>query len=109
MRIVIQDGEAEHTGSTVVGSVTGTIDVGSNSFFSIGGKLIAVSDGIMVIPSHQYVVFPPLFHSHNFTPDTLQNNYFLIENNPVLLVSDSYSADATEITDAGSNTFVEVN
>jgi len=109
VKMVLENGEAEHTGSTVVGAVSGTIDVGSNSFFSIGGTRVAVSDGIMVIPSHQYVVFPPLFHSHNFTPDTLQNNYFLIEGKPILLLGDKYSPDATEIVDVGSNNFVEVN
>ena len=108
-KVTVQDGESKHTGSTVVGDVLGTIDVGSNSFFSIGGQRIAVSDGVMVIPSHQFIIFPPAFHSHNYTPDTITNNYFYIEGKQIITVGDTYSSDATEISNAGSNAFFNIS
>ncbi len=108
MKIAIEDTESEHTGSTVVGPVAGTIIVNSNNFVKIEGQNIMVEDGTMEIPLHQYQTLPPLFHSHSFSPDTLANNYFFIEANPIVLVVDSYSSDETTIKNAGSNTFVEV-
>lgn len=106
---VVEDGQSKHSGTTVVGDVLGTVNVGSNSFFSVGGKRIAVSDGSMAIPSHQYIIFPPAFHSHLFTPNTIGNNYFYIDGKPILLVGDTYTPDPTEISNAGSNTILEVN
>ena len=106
--IAVEDGTSEHTGSTVVGPVAGTLTVGSNSFFTIEGKLAMVEDGTMEIPSHQYQLLPPLFHSHSYNPDTLANNYFYIEGKRVILVGDSFSGDATEVKTAGSNSIFEV-
>lgn len=106
---VVEDGESKHSGSTVVGDVLGTVNVGSNSFFRIGGQRVVVSDGTMEIPVHQYIIFPPAYHSHSFTPDTIGNNYFYIDNKPIILVGDSYSGDATEISNAGSNAFFNIS
>ena len=98
-----------HTGTTVVGPVGGTVDVGSNNFVSIESELVMVDDGTLEVPSHQYASSPDLFHSHSFVPDAVQQSYFLIEGRPVILKGDSYNADPTEIDSAGSNTFVTVN
>ncbi len=109
MKVVVEDAISEHTGSTVVGAVSGSISVGSNNFFSIGWKLVMVEDGTIDIPDHQYQLDPPLYHSHNYQPDTLKNNYFFIEGKKIVLVGDKYSQDESEIKTAGSNDFVEVN
>lgn len=110
MKVVISDGQTSHTGSTVVGAVAGSISNTGNTLFRIEGKLIMVEGDTMEIPTHKYDFGPPpLFHSHSFAPNTLQNNHFYIENKLVVLVGDKYSSDPTEIVGAGSNTFVEVN
>ena len=79
MKITINDGTSEHTGSTVVGTVAGTISVGSNNFVTIEGQKMMIEDGKMEIPTHLYNLIPPLSHSHSFSPDIMANNYFFIE------------------------------
>jgi len=106
--VIVADGTSEHTGSTIDGPISGTLTVGSNSFFSIGGQLVMVDDGTMEILSHRFASSPDQFHDHSFIPDSLQQNYFLIEGRPVILEGDIYGSDATEVNSAGSNTFFEV-
>jgi len=107
--MVVSNGVSTHTGSTVVGAVAGTISVGANTFFTIEGNLVMVSNGTMNIPSHKYQNVPALFHSHSFSPNVLQNNYFLIEGVPIVLIGDNYAPDATNISNQGSNNFVRIN
>jgi hypothetical protein len=106
--IAVKDGTSTHTGSTVAGPVAGTLTEGSNSFFTIEGQEIVVEDGTMEIPSHQYQVMPPLFHSHSFSPDTIAQSFFTIEGNKIVQVGDSYSSDPTSIDGAGSNSFMVI-
>jgi len=106
--IAVNDGTSNHTGSTVVGPVAGTLTAGSNSFVMIEGVPVMVEDGIMEIPSHQFVVFPPQFHSHDFACDTLAQSFVMIEGNKINLLVDSYSGDATDIDNVGTNNFVEI-
>lgn len=107
--VAIEDGTSNHTGSVCIGAEAGTLLVGSNNFFTIEGKLIMVDDGTMEIPIH---LNPPCApgtpDSHSYSPDVLQNNYFFIEGNPVILVGDNYSPDATEVDSAGQS-FVSVS
>ena len=107
-KVVCIDGTSNHTGTTVVGNVSGTLTAGSNSFVSIGSVAVMVEDGNMDIPTHQYVLIPPLFHSHTFTPDTLGQGFVTIEGKKMCLLGDSYSGNATDIDSMGSNTFVDI-
>jgi len=109
MLAVTNDGTSNHTGSTVVGPVAGTLTEGSNGFFTIEGVPVMVEDGIMVIPTHQYVTGPPPeYHNHNYPCDIFAQNFVTIEGNKINLLGDSYSGDATAINNAGSNSFVEI-
>lgn len=106
VKIAVENGTSIHTGSTVVGPVAGTLTVGSNTFVKIEGKKMMVNDGTMVIPSHQYNLLPPLFHSHAYIP-TATKTYVTIEGRPVIVVGDAYVADSTQVNAASSNSFVE--
>jgi len=104
-----EDATTIHTGTVCSGSVAGTIQVGSNSFVTIEGKLVMVDDGDVLVPSH---LNPPCTpgtpSSHSFTPDTIAQSFVTVEGNAVILDGDSYLADPTVIDSPGSNSFVEV-
>jgi hypothetical protein len=109
VRIVVSDATVSHTGTTVVGAVAGTVTVGSNSFVKIEGNLIMDESGTLVVPSHEYNLVPPLFHSHSFTPNTFAQSFVTIENKKIVLLGDSYSGDLTTIDSVGSNSFVDIS
>ena len=106
--IALSDGTSRHTGTTVVGPVAGTLTAGSNSFVKVNGVLMMVEDGKMNIPSHQYIILPPAFHSHSFSPDTITDTFVTVAVKKICQVSDSYSSDATNINGDGSNSFVTI-
>lgn len=102
------DGAANHTGSVCAGAVAGTLTAGSNTFFTIEGVKVMVEDGTMEIPTHNNPPCdPPNLQSHSYSPSPSQN-YFYIEGKRIIVVGDSYSADATDVDGAGTNTFVEI-
>lgn len=107
--VATENGTCEHTGSTCVGPVAGTL-VGGQSFVTIEGSLVMVEAGTMEVPVHgNPPCFPvPILASHSYNPDTLQQNYFYIEGSLVVLQGDTYNGDATEVDDAGQS-FVSVN
>ena len=106
--VTCNDGNTTHTGSTVVGPVTGTIDEGSNIFVTINGILVSIEDAIMTIPTHQYITIPPAFHAHSFVCNEFQQSYVTIEGNKIILLDDAYIIDMTSVTNIGSNTFVNI-
>jgi hypothetical protein len=109
IKIVVDDGTSKHTGSTVVGPVAGTLTVGSDTFVTVIGHKVMVEDGTMVIPTHEYSTGPPpLYHSHNYAPNTFQQSFVKVNGKKVVLVGDNYSSDATDVETAGSNNFVTV-
>jgi hypothetical protein len=106
---MLADGASTHTGTVCSGSVGGTIDAGSNAFFSVESTMVMVADGQFMIPSHNNPpCVPPNIQSHAYTPDALQNSYFYIGGLLVVVVGDDYTPDPTEATGAGTNTFLTI-
>ena len=106
-KIACVNGASNHTGSVCAGSVTGTLIAGGNDFVKISGSLIMVEDGTMEIPTHLNSSCITS-HSHSFSPDTFGQNFVKIGGKKVVLVGDSYSGDATNVSSAGSNDFVNI-
>jgi hypothetical protein len=98
-----EDAVSTHTGSTVVGPVAGTVTKGSNNILKVESKYVMVEDGTLEIPVHQYQLVPALFHSHSFTPDNFNQSIWLIEGKKVCVDGDSYTGDATSITNAAQS------
>jgi len=107
-KITVEDAISKHVGTTTVGDVFGTVNITSQNFVKIEGKKVMTETDTMEIPSHQFQVFPPLFHSHSFTPNTFAQNFVKIEGKKIVLLNDSFSGDATSISNQGGNNFVNI-
>ena len=107
MRIVVENGISTHEGTVCSSSIDGVVTAGSNDFVRITNSLIMVESGKLIAPPHLGTDCETT-ESHEFTPDLIQNDFVTIENERICVVGDGFSPDPTFITDAGSNTFSEV-
>jgi len=106
--VVLADGTSIHSGTVCAGPVAGTVTVGSNSFATVGGTLIMVTDGTMEIPVHNNPpCIPPNLLSHSFSPSASQT-YVTIAGTLMSLLGDS-GAESTSIDGVGSNDFVTIS
>lgn len=103
----------EHTGTTAVGPVEGTVEVVNQDFVRINGELVMVEGDTMEIPPHIFFFppppDPPLIHSHSFPVDTFQQDFVTIDGKKVVQVGDFYSPDPTTVILPGGNIFVTIN
>jgi len=108
--VVIQDGTCNHTGSVCTGPVAGTLATPTQSFVTIGSILVMVEGDTMEVPTH---LNPPCTPGtpagHSYPVNTFAQSYVTVEGNKIVLLGDSYSGDATDVDNQGSNNFVEVS
>ena len=110
VKIVISDGQCLHSGTVCTGNVSGTITVGTNIFVTIENKLIMIENGTLEVPTHlNPPCTPGIPQSHSFTPNTFNQSFVTIEGKKICTLGDSYSGDATEIDNQGSNSFVDIS
>jgi len=106
--VVVSNGTSIHSGTVCAGPVGGTLTVGSNTFVTIGGVLIMVTNGTMEIPVHNNPpCIPPNLLSHSFSPSASQS-FVTIAGTLMSLLGDS-GAESTSIDGVGSNDFVTVS
>jgi hypothetical protein len=106
--IAVNGAGAEHTGSTIVGPVSGSVIAGANdSFITISGVVVCTEEATMEIPSHMFAPF--LYHSHSYNTNTFPHDFVTVEGRKIATVGSSYADDQTDIISAGTNDFVTIN
>ena len=110
VKIAVEDGTSNHTGSVCSGSVAGTLTPVNNDFVFIESNLMIVEGDTLVVPSHNNPpCVPPNILAHNYAIDGLSQSFVFIEDKKIALIGDSYGSDATEIDGVGNNSFVDIS